>query len=550
MWLPGFSEAAADTNPGYALMHLLGPQDILALAPAGCGKTRALAARAQSLVQGGAVPPPRRILALTFSNRARENLRTQLRALMGPAYRSRVTVANFHGFAGRIIRSHGSALGIGEDMSFPERGWRARALQGIVADRRRLPEIDATFRTAKSRPVDDAVVMAQLEQSGVAEAVEFEKLLRRERRLDFDDLLRHAERLLTIPAIARLYRSHFSAVFVDEVQDLTEQQLRLALLVGESRLTATGDPDQGIYGFAGANVDHVVEALMERNPAVVHFDRSYRSAPAVLRTVSRLASELGGTSLDCANPEDWPDEGHVMMLRRETMDDEARFVADHLRLLTNSDPTATAGVIARRGDRRMRLQQLLLRAGIDFEAWDVPAHSPKMLALLRGSARTAIESSPDPDGQIAALENLAKAALDPDDFDARDDVSGACSSLSDFLAQGLTLEEALARCRAAPPVDAPVSPGIHLLNAHLGKGQQFDWVCVLGLEEGHMPDFRATTAGALAEELRVLHVMVSRARRGVVLTAVRRTQNQYGRWFDQMESRWLPLLEETVTDHL
>ena len=78
------------------------------------------------------------------------------------------------------------------------------------------------------------------------------------------------------------------------------------------------------------------------------------------------------------------------------------------------------------------------------------------------------------------------------------------------------------------------SPGAHLLNAHVGKGQQFDWVVIAGLEQDTLPDFRAKTPEDVAEELRVLSVMLSRARHGVVLTrsstlVSERTGNEYGR---------------------
>jgi DNA helicase-2/ATP-dependent DNA helicase PcrA len=70
------------------------------------------------------------------------------------------------------------------------------------------------------------------------------------------------------------------------------------------------------------------------------------------------------------------------------------------------------------------------------------------------------------------------------------------------------------------------------------------------VEEGKVPDFRATTEEQLREELRVLHVMVSRARRGVVLTRVEREQNQYGKWFSVEPSQWWSALADTRTGEL
>ena len=77
-----------------------------------------------------------------------------------------------------------------------------------------------------------------------------------------------------------------------------------------------------------------------------------------------------------------------------------------------------------------------------------------------------------------------------------------------------------------------------MLNAHVGKGQQFDWVVVMGLEEGHVPSAYSTTSAQIQEELRVLLVMLSRARKGIFLTHARATRNKYGRVFRQGPSRW------------
>jgi len=82
-------------------------------------------------------------------------------------------------------------------------------------------------------------------------------------------------------------------------------------------------------------------------------------------------------------------------------------------------------------------------------------------------------------------------------------------------------------------------PGLHLLTGHVGKGQQFDWVIVIGLEEGCLPDYRAATAAQLAEEASVLSVMKSRARHGLVLSFARAVPDQYGRTWQRDPSRLL-----------
>jgi DNA helicase-2/ATP-dependent DNA helicase PcrA len=89
-----------------------------------------------------------------------------------------------------------------------------------------------------------------------------------------------------------------------------------------------------------------------------------------------------------------------------------------------------------------------------------------------------------------------------------------------------------------------ITPGVHVLNAHVGKGQQFDWVVVMGLEEGHVPDFRARSTEEITEGRCVLLVMLSRARKGIFVTRATRVTDQYGRSHAKDPSRWWTLIAE------
>ena len=98
--------------------------DLVVLAPAGCGKTEALALRVQGLLARGVVPPPTRILVVTFSNRARDNIKTRLRSYLPPSViHDRVTVANFHGLSARIFRAHARVIGLDPTMEIPDSDW-------------------------------------------------------------------------------------------------------------------------------------------------------------------------------------------------------------------------------------------------------------------------------------------------------------------------------------------------------------------------------------------------------------------------------------------
>jgi DNA helicase-2/ATP-dependent DNA helicase PcrA len=108
------------------------------------------------------------------------------------------------------------------------------------------------------------------------------------------------------------------------------------------------------------------------------------------------------------------------------------------------------------------------------------------------------------------------------------------------------LSTVVSRMRHLGDPNEPCPPGLHLLNAHLGKGQQFDKVIVLGMEDGHIPDFRATTEDELREELSVLHVMTSRARTSLIFTVCNDVPHSDRPWIRQ-PSRWLSAIEQHIT---
>jgi len=183
------------------------------------------------------------------------------------------------------------------------------------------------------------------------------------------------------------------------------------------------------------------------------------------------------------------------------------------------------------------------RAGMKFEDWSVPTHVPAVVALLHRFVHDAVSSSNSPSQAVDELERICRESLDAADAATQDELASACEVLRDMLASGATVVEAVAACKATPTPDAPVSPGLHLLTGHKGKGQEFDWVCVVGMEDGHVPDFRNATD---PEELRVLHVMASRACYGLIFTYSRNTHTKFG-WRANKPSRWLSLLRSNET---
>lgn len=149
--------------------------------------------------------------------------------------------------------------------------------------------------------------------------------------------------------------------------------------------------------------------------------------------------------------------------------------------------------------------------------------------------------------QLAELERLCREDLEVAEADSPDELATAIEQLEQAIADDLTLGQALAGCRVSSDPDAAVTHGLHLLTGHKGKRQEFDWVLVLGLENGQIPDFRSEgDADEVEEELRVFHVMASRARIGLGFTFCSAISTKYG-LRTQEPSPWLPLLQAVAT---
>lgn len=519
---------------------------VLVLAPAGCGKTEALALRARAVVARGDIAAPRKVLALTYSNKAKTNLAARMASCVGPGWRQRIWVTNFHGLAARIIRAHGETIGIAPNIIFPEDPWRRRKRRELGISWNNSEPFDDALSGAKSGPFDDDEVKARLTATGHGAALAYEDALRAEGRLDYDDLIRHCARLLDVPAVAALYQQHFGLVLVDEVQDLSMMQYRIVSAVGGDRVTYAGDPAQGIYSFAGADPDAVFAAIEAKNPDVVEFGVSYRSSPAVLRTVNKLAAEMQSTQLVCADPDRWADDGHVIAFVSNDTVEEAASLLELIAAIVQDD-TATIGILLRRSSRADGLRAAARKLGVAYEDWALATHVPAVVELLRKLHPRAAKLGSTDFEALSHLDELCREALDPDDADTLDELAGAVEQLEEVLADGTSLDDAMAGCRVSDSPEAPVAPGLHLLTGHKGKGQEFDWIVILGLEVGHIPDFRNEGPDDLDEELRVLHVMASRARYGLAFTYSKATPTRKG-WRRSEPSPWLALLDATATE--
>ncbi|MBC6496368.1 ATP-dependent DNA helicase PcrA [Microbacterium sp. 4-7] len=524
---------------------------MLVVAPAGCGKSEALALRVQGILRRGGAAGPRRILVATFSNRAKDNIRERLRVHLSAAeLRDKITVINFHGLSARVYRSHAAAIGLDPEWTLPENDWVKEQCQRAGLNYGQSAGVDKVLQRVKQEPLNDAEVLQRVEEQGNRDAIAIERLRIRDAQLTYDDLPRVAELILARDEVAELYRAHFAAVVVDEFQDLTPQQLRIINRIGAGRTTYAGDLAQGIYGFTGARPDEVYDLIADEVDEVVELTESHRSSPAVLDAVNALVPLTQGTTLTCAAPDSWPSGGLAAHVGHVSAEEEATWVVKVAKAVFAEAPGQRIGVISRITSRRRFIDTAFSeQPDLEVHRWDdgvldteTARRVRTMLASVDAAAVLAAADSIDFLRDFAQFHQIQ----DPADRGALADALGWVLEL---LSDGIKPAEVSKRIRVGDNSTLLTRRGVHLLSGHAVKGQQFDWVIVIGLEEGNIPFFEAKTEGALLEEARVLSVMMSRARHGLVLTHAAAVPALNGRVWAKERSQFLTAdLKATLTD--
>ena len=358
---------------------------MLVLAGPGSGKTRVLTCRIARLLDSS--PDQRfRILGLTFTNKAADEMRTRVTALV-PGLEGRANIDTFHGFCAQVLRQHGVHLGINPDFAIYSRLEDRRAVLKDAIDRdlgqdwnyenfRPLPLIDHL----KTRLVEPSAAEEHLKAKNGATAEDasrvahayrlYEKELRRINALDFNSLILDAYRLFTYPAMIRQYQRAYRYWLIDEFQDTNAAQYKLLRrMAGEDfrRVFAVADDDQTIFEWNGANVHRITDLVEDFSCEVVQLPTNFRCPPRIVEAANRLvvyntrrmASKTAAVSV--------PSSGEDQMRCREfdTDQDEVDGIADEIAHMDSADRGQTA-VLA-------RTQSLLKEMLSALKQNDVPA---------------------------------------------------------------------------------------------------------------------------------------------------------------------------------
>jgi len=295
-----------------AVLTTEGP--LLVLAGAGSGKTRMLVHRIVHLIRGRQVEP-RHILAVTFTNKAADQMRDRVAAYAGSMARN-ATLSTFHSLGARILREHGARLGLPKHFAIYATSDQVGALRAatteisISDDAFDIKRVMRTISDWKTRGVAPAEarrqVAAELESGTRADdyAVlaadaygKYEEVLRASGAVDFDDLLLLPVKLLEEhEEVRRAVWKRWHYVMIDEYQDTNAVQLTMARHLAGSRrnLCVVGDDDQSIYAFRGADVGNILDFEHHfPGAAVIKLEQNYRSTKRILAAANAVIAASG-----------------------------------------------------------------------------------------------------------------------------------------------------------------------------------------------------------------------------------------------------------------
>jgi DNA helicase II / ATP-dependent DNA helicase PcrA len=352
---------------------------VLVLAGAGTGKTRVITYRAAHLIEQGV--PPEQILCVTFTNKAAEQMKERISALLRASGQdaSEIWVSTFHSFSARLLRREAPRLGIPRDFAIYDDDDQIRAVK-LALNELELNEREYTPRSVRERishaknhgttPEQMAAEAYDASTRGVATLFDaYERILRKAGALDFDDLLLFATRVLREHAEARTdWSRRFRYVQVDEFQDTNAAQEELVrLLAGpEKNVCVVGDEDQSIYSWRGARAGNMQRFIDKFDGTkVIRLEKNYRSTQTILDAaggvVAHNRARLGKT-LEAANG------GGSLVRFFEGADApaEAEFVTREVVDLVRSEPDVRIAVLYRTTSQSRAFEEALRQLGVRY----------------------------------------------------------------------------------------------------------------------------------------------------------------------------------------
>ncbi len=456
-----------------AVVHAGAP--LLVVAGAGSGKTRVLTRRIAWLIAERNAHPGS-ILAITFTNKAANEMKERVEALVGRRARL-MWVSTFHSACVRILRKEIDKLGLKSSFSIYDAADSKRLMTLVLRDldvdpRRYQPAAVLHWVSDQKnelRDHEDAAKDARnhFEETCAAAYALYQRRLREANALDFDDLIMSTVHLFQLyPEVRETYRRRFRHVLVDEYQDTNHAQYALihqlcadsfeetlldasgpaagepADRVEPSELMVVGDADQSIYAFRGANIRNILDFEQDFPDATsILLEQNYRSTQTILNAANAVIERNTGRKPKRL----WSDAGAgepIVGYVADDQHDEARFVAEEIDRLTDTGATKAADVaVFYRTNAQSRVfEEVFIRVGLPYKVvGGVRFYERREVRDVLAYLRTL--ANPDDEISLRRILNTPRRGIG-------DRAEAAVAAYADR--EGLTFWEALRRAEEAP----------------------------------------------------------------------------------------------------
>ncbi|MBI2025177.1 UvrD-helicase domain-containing protein [Candidatus Kaiserbacteria bacterium] len=398
---------------------------ISVLAGAGSGKTRVLTTRIYHLIREGI--PADKILAVTFTNKAAREMRTRVQTMLGmdltTDYRLHTTtaspfIATFHGLGRELLESYGKAIGIQKFFSIYDRDDSEKAVGAA------LKALDIETKELSPRAVLGRISRQKGEGMRAQEFYEkharegfgnritaeawlrYEKTLKEEKALDFDDLIALPVRMLEEHNdIRELAQNRWSHIHIDEYQDTNSLQERLAGILAEKHknLFVVGDGDQAIYGWRGARMENILN-FEKRYPQAqtVILERNYRATKNLVDAANAVIEKNKNRREKYSTTEKDAGESIVVHIALNA-EDEARWIANRIKQqMSEGQKPEEMAILFRTNFQSRALEEGMLRAGVPHKVLGTRFFARKEVKDALAWMRLALDPSREADKIRAA----------------------------------------------------------------------------------------------------------------------------------------------------
>jgi DNA helicase II / ATP-dependent DNA helicase PcrA len=395
---------------------------LLIMAGAGSGKTRVLTHRIAYLMVEKQVNPYN-ILAITFTNKAAREMRDRISKMMG-GVAEQIWISTFHSMCVRILRRDIDRIGFNRNFTILDTTDQQSVIKGILKDKNIDPKkfdpraILGSISSAKNEliePEEYAKTAGGYFEKVVSDVyIEYQKRLRKNQTLDFDDLIMSTILLFKrVPDVLEYYQRKFQYIHVDEYQDTNRAQYLLVKLLANrfKNLCVVGDSDQSIYRWRGADIANILSFEKDYpNATVIMLEQNYRSTKRILLAANEVIAKNSNRkpkNLWTENPEG----NKIIYYRADSEQGEAQFVTGKIKELSNNGYKLSDIAILYRTNAQSRvMEEVLLKSNMNYSiVGGTKFYDRKeikdMLAYLR------LISNPDDDISLQRIINVPKRAI-------------------------------------------------------------------------------------------------------------------------------------------